>query len=195
LAGMVAQRTLELTAANRRLTELAHTDPLTRLLNRRRFIELAEIERERARRMGHPFSVVLFDLDHFKAVNDTFGHHAGDQVLQAACAMIRDCMRSIDVVARYGGEELVALLPGTSAEPALQLAERVGATLAAQPIVGDGHEVRITTSAGVAEWLPSTESLESLLSRADAALYKAKAGGRNQALLAERCTASELEAS
>ena len=195
LAGMVAQRTLELTEANRRLTELAHTDPLTRLLNRRRFIELAEIERERARRMGHAFSVVLFDLDHFKAVNDTYGHHAGDQVLQAACAVIRDCMRSIDVVARYGGEELVALLPGTTAEPALHLAQRVGATLAAQPISGDGHEVRITTSAGVAEWLPSTESLESLLSRADAALYRAKAEGRNRALLAERRAVSVQEAS
>jgi diguanylate cyclase (GGDEF)-like protein len=195
LAGMVAQRTLELTDANRRLTELAHTDPLTRLLNRRRFIELAEIERERARRMGHPFSVVLFDLDHFKAVNDTYGHHAGDQVLQAACAVIRDCMRSIDVVARYGGEELIALLPGTAAEPALHLAERVGTTLAAQPILGDGHEVRITTSAGVAEWLPSGESLESLLSRADGALYRAKAEGRNRALLAERHVAAEQEAS
>jgi diguanylate cyclase (GGDEF)-like protein len=195
LAGIVAQRTRELTEANRRLTEQAHTDPLTRLLNRRRFIELAEAERERARRLGHPFSVVLFDLDHFKAVNDTFGHHAGDQVLQAACAVIRDCMRSIDVVARYGGEELIALLPGTSADPALQLAERVGATLATQPIVGDGHEVRITTSAGVAEWLTSGESLESLLSRADAALYKAKAAGRNRALLAERCALSQQEVS
>lgn len=195
LAGMVAQRTLELTEANRRLTELAHTDPLTRLLNRRRFIELAEIERERARRMGHPFSVVLFDLDHFKTINDTYGHHAGDQVLQAACAVIRECMRSIDVVARYGGEELIALLPGTAAEPALHLAERVGVTLAAHPILGDGHEVKITTSAGVAEWLPSGESLESLLSRADAALYRAKAEGRNRALLAERHTAPEQEAS
>ena len=194
LAGMVAQRTLELTEANRRLTELAHTDPLTKLLNRRRFIELAEVERERARRMGHAFSVVLFDLDHFKAVNDTYGHHAGDQVLQAACAMVRDCMRSIDVVARYGGEELVALLPGTGAEPALQLAQRVGATLAAQAISGDGHEVRITTSAGVAEWLPSGESLESLLSRADAALYRAKAEGRNRALLAARRIPTAQEA-
>jgi diguanylate cyclase (GGDEF)-like protein len=189
MAAMVARRTNELTEANRRLTELAHTDPLTNLLNRRRFIELAEAERERALRSRHPFSIVLFDLDHFKTINDTYGHHAGDQVLQAACTVIRDCMRSIDIVARYGGEELVALLPETAAAAALHLAERVAATLATQPIAADGQTVRITTSAGVAEWQAAEESLEMVLSRADAALYSAKKAGRNRAVLGAPATA------
>jgi len=195
LAKMVAQRTLELTEANRKLTELAHTDPLTGLLNRRRFFELAEAERERARRMSHSFSVVLFDLDHFKSINDSHGHHVGDEVLKAACAVIRDCMRSIDIVARYGGEELVALLPGTPALAALQLAERVGTTLAAQPIDCGQCAVRVTTSSGIAEWRPSGESLESLLSRADDALYRAKENGRNRAVMGEPAPAASQEAS
>jgi len=185
LAALVDSRTRELTAANRRLTELAHTDPLTQLLNRRRFVELAEAERERSARHGHRFSVILFDLDHFKMINDTYGHQNGDLVLQTACAVIRDCMRTIDLVARFGGEEMVALLPETGAEDALLIAERVGAALSRDPIACDGHSITVTVSSGVAEWRGRSESLEALLSRSDDALYLAKRNGRNRAIVSE----------
>lgn len=183
LAALVDRRTEELTAANQRLTELAHTDPLTELLNRRRFLELAEAERERSARHGHRFAVILFDLDHFKAVNDTYGHHNGDVVLKTACAAIRDCVRSIDLVARFGGEEMVALLPETSEEAALQIAERVGASLSRNPISFGEKDVTVTVSSGIAEWRGREESLQSLLTRADDALYRAKREGRNRAIL------------
>lgn len=185
LAALVESRTQELTEANRRLTELAHTDPLTELLNRRRFVELAEAERERSARHNHRFAVILFDLDHFKAVNDSYGHHNGDLVLRTACAVIRDCMRSIDLVARFGGEEMVALLPETGADGALQIAERVGTTLSRNPITCGEHSVTITVSSGIAEWRGREESLEALLARADDALYLAKRNGRDRAVLSE----------
>jgi diguanylate cyclase (GGDEF)-like protein len=185
LAALVESRTHELTEANRRLTEMAHTDPLTGLLNRRRFFELAAAEHERSARHGHRFAVILFDLDHFKAVNDSYGHHNGDLVLQTACAVIRDSLRTIDLVARFGGEEMVALLPETGAEEALQIAERVGATLSHKPVACGEHAITITLSSGIAEWRGREESLETLLARADSALYLAKRNGRDRAVLSE----------
>jgi len=126
--------------------------------------------------------VLMLDVDHFKAVNDRFGHEAGDAVL---CALVRDCqnaMRAVDMLVRRGGEEFLILLPDTSADAAMVAAERLRAALAETEVSASGTTIRFTASIGVA--LPLTENPGELLSRADLALYAAKAAGRNRVVLA-----------
>lgn len=167
--------------ADRQSYELATTDPLTGVYNRRTFKELAEPNLSRSRRSLQPVSLLMFDLDHFKRTNDTFGHLAGDDVLKAFSLLVRGCLRKEDILARYGGEEFVVLLPGTSRFAAAALAERIRQLVADQPLVAAGHPVRVTVSVGVAsEGGDTLPSLESLLARADEALYKAKTEGRNR---------------
>jgi len=160
------------------VTRLATLDPLTEAYNRRTFIELATRELRRSKRSGHALSVMVFDLDHFKEVNDRYGHQAGDIVLCRIKQIAESCLRSDDVFARYGGEEFVVLMPETGRDGALKLAERLRAAIAAVP--NDGG-VQVSASMGVAsiaevddEW-----TLERLLARADRAMYAAKAAGRN----------------
>ena len=161
---------------NARLHEIvqrqAITDDLTGLVNRRRFIEALDAEIERARRFGSPLTVVLADLDNFKRVNDEHGHHTGDDVLRSFAGLLRSHVRDVDVCARIGGEEFAIVLPETDQPGAASVAERIRESLETVPI-------GITSSFGVAE-LSAGQSGSDLLRTADAALYRAKEGGKNR---------------
>jgi len=178
LAGMsdiTPQKRLE-----ERLRELAMQDELTGLYNRRHFLELAEAELARVRRTGAPLSVAMLDIDHFKRVNDFFGHAAGDHVLRDLARAMRETLRGSDVPARFGGEEFVVLLTDTTLDGAMAVTERLRERVGRSEVtLGHGRVARITVSAGVAE-LGTSERLDSLLERADAALYRAKAEGRDR---------------
>jgi diguanylate cyclase (GGDEF)-like protein len=156
----------------RRLTQL---DPLTGLYNRRAFLEQARDTRALCRRLGQSLTLLLADLDHFKQVNDTMGHAAGDTVLRRVTATIRDQLRVVDVPARIGGEEFAVLLPSTDATAALVAAERLRLRVAAS----GNSETPITISIGITE-LRDDESLTTAMARADRALYAAKEAGRNR---------------
>jgi diguanylate cyclase (GGDEF)-like protein/PAS domain S-box-containing protein len=165
-----------------RLRELAMHDELTGLYNRRHFIELAEAELARVRRTGTPLSLVMVDIDHFKRVNDFFGHAIGDLALKELASAMRETLRGSDVPARFGGEEFVLLLTDTGLEGALSVTERLRERVGrAEVPAGQDRVARFTISAGVAE-LAAGESFESVLARADEALYRAKAEGRNRTL-------------
>lgn len=184
LARMVLERTRDLNDANRKLSRLAGTDSLTGILNRRRFFELADGELSRSVRYGRPFSVILLDVDHFKAINDTYGHVVGDDVLRHVVGITDDMSRMMDLTARYGGEEVIILLPETRAAGALTVAERIREKLATTPVQAGGHTITVTASLGVAQWAGRDESLALLITRADEALYSAKHQGRNRSVLA-----------
>lgn len=175
----VEARTAELSAANRQLDEVSRTDWLTGLPNRRGFLAAAEAEERRSRRSGRPFSIALADLDHFKEVNDAHGHAVGDAVLQAVCATVRAAVREQDVVARWGGEELILLLPETTAEGAFAAAEAVRRAVAGSPVEVDGESVELRISLGVAEHRPD-RTLDATIAAADHALYRAKETGRDR---------------
>ncbi|SBW12997.1 putative Diguanylate cyclase [uncultured Alphaproteobacteria bacterium] len=159
------------------LHRLATTDPLTGALNRRAFTERAVTEGERARRGAYPVSLVICDLDHFKAINDTYGHARGDVVLKRFTAVVQELIRPSDALGRIGGEEFAVLLPGSDADAAARVAERVRARFSAEPIAG-GDPLVATASFGVAGWRPPF-NLDAALQAADAALYAAKAAGRD----------------
>ena len=136
-------------------------------------------ETERVRRQVSPLSLLMVDADHFKFVNDTHGHAAGDQVLRELAGCLKRGTRSLDVVGRLGGEEFGVLLPGAGEETAAFIAERLRRSVDALRIRHKDTEVRVTTSIGVAEWVPDW-SVEDLLEAADEALYRSKADGRNR---------------
>ena len=162
--------------ANRRLAEQALTDDLTKLANRRRGAhELGRADRSRVRH-GRALALMHVDVDHFKAINDTHGHQAGDQVLAEVARRLAPAMRGGDELARWGGDEFVAILPATDEAGALRAAERVRAAVAAPSSRGTALEV--TISVGWAHWAGDTP--DDLLARADRALYAAKDAGRNQ---------------
>lgn len=160
--------------ARRQLAALAATDPLTGLANHRTFQERMRQEVERASRHGHPLSLVMLDLDHFKAINDSRGHAVGDEILAETAARLRSLARAGDTLARLGGEEFGWLLPETRQTDAVAAAERARALMAASRFAGAGQ---VTLSAGVAELVDG--DVRGLYDRADRALYAAKAGGRN----------------
>jgi diguanylate cyclase (GGDEF)-like protein/PAS domain S-box-containing protein len=169
------------------IEQAAVTDELTGLYNRRGFFQLGEREFERASRFGRPLVAGMFDIDHFKRVNDTYGHPAGDQVLYALANCFRQTTRGIDVAGRYGGEEFVLLLPEAFLSGAIQIVERLrqsiaGLSIPICPVNGGSPMVpiHINVSVGVAELLPDVSSLAVLLERADRALYRAKDSGRNR---------------
>lgn len=170
---------------SRRLRELANTDVLTGLPNRRAVMARAEQEFERIRRYPAPFSVAVLDLDHFKLINDRFGHEVGDEVLRRFASICRSAVRSTDIIGRTGGEEFVLLMPQTDAEAALQMLERLREQVAriadALPQAG----LRTRVSIGVASCHEADDSFNRLLLRADQALYAAKAGGRDRVQLAD----------
>lgn len=162
------------------LAKLASTDPLTGLPNRRHFLEIANRELERVRRFGATASVMMIDLDHFKSVNDTYGHAVGDEALRCLTKACNDSIRKVDMLARIGGEEFAVLMPGTNKKGAIDAAENLRRTVY-QTSVTAGHPLlRLTTSIGIAEVLPSDRSIDNGLGRADAALYQAKKLGRNR---------------
>lgn len=178
----VEERTRELTDANRRLGEASRTDALTGLLNRRGFVEEVEREARRTGRDGADAALVLLDLDGFKRVNDEAGHLAGDAVLVAVAAALRESIRERDIAARWGGEEMILLLPETDREGAVRVAEKVRAAIAAIPaarLPAALPEGGVTASFGVATH-PRGARLESSVAHADAALYRAKAAGRDR---------------
>jgi len=168
--------------AHERLQELATKDPLTGLSNRRHFYEQAERDFQLARRHATSVCVLMIDADHFKRVNDTFGHPVGDEVLRALAGTLKEQLRATDLAARYGGEELVVLLPATNAAGALLLAERARRAVEAFTLETEKGRVTFTVSIGIAEMRPTDAGLDAMIVRADAALYVAKVGGRNQSV-------------
>ena len=179
---MVRERTDALEQANSQLLEASNTDALTGLRNRRHFNESLELEFKRAFRDKTPLSLLLLDIDHFKQINDTYGHPFGDLCLTQAAHVIRSRIRRPpDVAARYGGEEFVVLLPNTHEDGARLIATDICESLRKTIISDDTRKVRITVSIGVVSLKPGSEdSTESLLKRADVLLYRAKENGRNR---------------
>lgn len=172
-------------SAEQALRAQAATDELTGILNRRAFMARASEALSAFRRYGHAFCVLIIDLDHFKRINDTYGHAAGDAALRAVTACIGQSLRESDVFGRIGGEEFAILLPCTHPEEGPQLAERLRETvarLALPPLAGGGH---VSFSAGLCASYPEVRRVDELLSRADAALYEAKAAGRNRIVVAQ----------
>jgi diguanylate cyclase (GGDEF)-like protein len=162
------------------LLKLASTDPLTGVLNRRSFLESASAELRRAHRNGKPSCLMSIDADHFKRINDTHGHLAGDQVLKAMASTLAARIRRGDVLGRIGGEEFAVLVPGMAIEPALQLAERLRSDIARLTTPTDAGSVSFTVSIGVTPVREEEGELTAALGRADKGLYAAKSGGRNQ---------------
>jgi diguanylate cyclase (GGDEF)-like protein len=176
LESEVAERTAELTAANRALERIAREDPLTGARNRLAAGERLREEFVRMKRTGQPYAVLLMDVDHFKRINDTFGHGAGDEVLRQLAHMLASSFRESDFLARFGGEEFLAILPATDLPGASASAEKIRAEMSARAIGAAG---RVTISIGVALARPTDASEEEAVRRADAALYRAKRAGRN----------------
>ncbi len=171
--------TTEHREAQERLRELATTDGLTGLANRRRFLEALEHEVQRHRRYGTPLALVSIDVDRFKRVNDTWGHAVGDAVLRALSAICRAEVRDVDTVGRIGGEEFAVLLPDTAPEEAMAVAERLRVAVQAAPLLTAAGPLSVTLSLGVAA-SPPCDGADALLREADRALYRAKARGRNR---------------
>lgn len=167
-------RTAQLTVEE--LARLANTDELTKLANRRRMTEAIEYELARYARYGHPFSLIVFDIDHFKSVNDRFGHMVGDHTLVALAACARQVLRGVDTLGRWGGEEFLVILPETGFDDTLRKATELCAHIAATPLL---HDHPVTISGGVTSVSPG-DTADVLLHRADVALYEAKRGGRNR---------------
>jgi diguanylate cyclase (GGDEF)-like protein len=141
---------------------------------------LAEQESMRAGRYGRPLSILMLDLDHFKRLNDTYGHAAGDKALQRFTTLCTNALRNVDIFGRWGGEEFVALLPETDAEGASIIAERLRKLLSQSTLVFNDQKISYTVSIGIAQFRPNEVSVEGPLSRADAAVYDAKKAGRNR---------------
>jgi diguanylate cyclase (GGDEF)-like protein len=174
---------LDVTESNelaRKLERLASTDPLTGVMNRRHFIELAEKEMARVKRYGGEASLLMLDLDHFKRINDTHGHAVGDEALKAVCRASQGALREGDLLGRFGGEEFAILLPQTPLLRGVEVAERLRKVLAERPIQAGGPTLHLTASFGVAALLPEDKGIDPVIERADLALYKAKENGRNR---------------
>lgn len=169
-------------ADNARLEALAHTDPLTHLLNRRALTIRLVAELERVRRYNSPLTMLMIDLDHFKSVNDTFGHLVGDEVLRGTAMILQRSVRSVDMVARYGGEEFVIVLPETGETGAVAFAERIRQRVEQHKFDAQrAPTALVTVSIGVSFFpAPQVDSADDLFVRADAALYRAKQLGRNR---------------
>ncbi|HEX4155439.1 MAG TPA: GGDEF domain-containing protein [Acidobacteriaceae bacterium] len=168
------------------LEQMASTDPLTRIYNRRVFLMWCEKELARGQRTGTPFSVLMVDLDHFKQINDCFGHQAGDLALCAVVEKMQDSVRGIDILGRWGGEEFAVLLPGAAADAALLVAQRVRRNIERILLPGTGirngervQMISVTASVGIATYRGVDDTVHTMIERADMALYQAKAAGRN----------------
>lgn len=162
------------------LKELAHRDSLTGVANRRYFFERADAEYARSRRYGRVLSIVMIDIDHFKRINDQYGHFRGDEVLKTLCESTKTQLRESDLLARIGGEEFVLLLAETDLSGACIVAERLRRVTTALRVISEGAEIGWTISLGVATLIPADAAIGDCLKRADDALYRAKAAGRNR---------------
>lgn len=171
----------ELKQSNELLKQLSNTDPLTQLHNRRYMMEMLGKELQRAERKGTHLSLIMMDIDQFKKVNDQYGHQSGDKVLQALALLATMEMRSYDCAARYGGEEFVLVLPETTHDDAMAIAERIRERIQAHSFTGQIRSLKTTISMGVATYpAPFISSIDDLIREADEALYRAKAAGRNR---------------
>ena len=187
----VACSRLGLEQANTELDRLSKTDNLTKLLNRGAWESLLNSEFERFRRYGHDCTLIMLDIDHFKQVNDQYGHQVGDDVIRHLADTMRHCLRHTEYLGRYGGEECAIILPETSLEGACVIAERLRATIAAATVNSHDTDLSYTVSLGVAALKPQTASSQQWLRQADDALYAAKHGGRNQVVCAENAASDE----
>lgn len=175
-----------LRTANEENRRLSVTDPLTGAYNRRYLMEQLPHELERSARYSHPLALLMCDVDHFKKMNDTNGHQAGDEVLKAVVATLKQNIRSTDWVARYGGEEFVIVLPETTSANAAKVADTLREHLAKLPIAFNERMLTVTASFGVAGWsagVPTDASLDALIATCDAGVYESKAQGRNKVTL------------
>jgi len=173
----------KLSEAQIHLKQISITDELTGLRNRRYIFERLDEEFERARRTGHPLSLIMLDIDHFKKINDTHGHLFGDMVLQTVAARIKSSLRRHDLVGRIGGEEFLVICPESSLEDTLVVAERIRTVINDGVIGNEVNDVRLALSAGVTDLKDADRSFEKLFSRADSALYMAKEQGRNRVVV------------
>jgi diguanylate cyclase (GGDEF)-like protein len=155
-------------------------DGLTQVHNKRHFQESLEREFARSKRYGNPFALVLFDIDHFKKINDTYGHLAGDEVLRNMGVLLKKRVRTNDIVARVGGEEFAVILPEAGKPGGVALAEKLRKLIEAEPFSYNGVNIPVTVSLGVSGYEAHHENSETMVSEADEKLYEAKRGGRNR---------------
>ncbi|MCM0612616.1 diguanylate cyclase [Marinobacter sediminum] len=179
-----SKRALE--RANEQLAKLSKTDRLTGLLNRGTWENLVDAEYERYCRYGHATSLVMFDLDHFKKVNDTCGHLAGDEVIKHAASITRSNLRQSDTIGRYGGEEFGIILPETDAEGARVICERIRESIEQSTVDTSVAPVQYTISMGIAQLTPTPGNYMQWMQQADKALYTAKESGRNRVVVSEQ---------
>ncbi|KAF7600201.1 hypothetical protein BGI27_03880 [Candidatus Dactylopiibacterium carminicum] len=185
-SNITARHELEL-----QLRHQGETDALTGVCNRHHFEHMAEVERERAQRYGHPISLLIFDVDHFKSINDSCGHETGDRMLQQVAQVVRHNTRESDLVTRWGGDEFTVLMPHADLTHAAEAAEKLCRAVAAQ---GFDEGLKASISIGVAEWHLDVEDIELALTKADEALYRAKAQGRNRVAIHTPSDAPEDDA-
>ena len=173
----------ELEQANNMLETLSRTDRLTVLYNRGYWEECLAREFLRSQRSGNPLSLIMFDIDHFKIVNDTYGHQAGDEVIRKTADMIRKCARTTDIPGRYGGEEFCIILLDTDADGAHYLAERLRNAIESLTVQTEQHSINFTISLGIAELSPELSDYKKWIECSDQALYEAKHAGRNRSVI------------
>ena len=181
----IATGKLELESANEQLARLSQTDGLTGLYNRATWESMLQAELSRTRRTGHPCSLVMLDIDHFKNINDTYGHQAGDDAIRALSRILQFEKRETDVAGRYGGEEFCVTLIDTTAENAKVFAERLRKSIEKNVINWEGQEIKYTISLGIAELKSDTANHETWLQKSDQALYFSKENGRNQVTISD----------
>jgi diguanylate cyclase (GGDEF)-like protein len=170
----------------RQIARMSVTDGLTGLTNVRHFRETMRMEHARAKRHNDPYTILMVDIDHFKKVNDVYGHPVGDTVLRELGVVLRDIVRTTDLPARYGGEEFIVFLPQTRLPEAAIVGERLRKAVERKPFAAPSPLLRCTVSVGIADYLPGGEGNErEVIARADQALYEAKRGGRNRVVCYE----------
>ncbi|HET6371058.1 MAG TPA: diguanylate cyclase, partial [Nitrospiria bacterium] len=179
--GFQAATSMQNARLHEEVRQLARTDSLTGLLNHREMQQRLQEEVDRFNRYGHPFSILMIDIDRFKSFNDSFGHALGDQILRRIARQIQDSLRSVDLAARYGGEEFVVILPETAGEGAVKAAEKIRRAIYENVLIApSGERIRLSVSIGIAFFPLDAKDRATLLRSADRALYLAKEGGRNK---------------
>ncbi|HAC62939.1 MAG TPA: diguanylate cyclase response regulator [Cyanothece sp. UBA12306] len=170
----------ELKLAYKKMQKLANTDPLTGIANRRYLLDFAQKEFQRILRYHNNLSLLMIDIDHFKRINDTYGHDNGDKAIKNIVFSIESCIRKIDLLGRFGGEEFVVILPETPMKGALEVAERIRALIASQSLILEEDTVTLTVSIGIVSYTSEDKTIGQMIQRADRSLYQAKTGGRNR---------------
>jgi diguanylate cyclase (GGDEF)-like protein len=186
IVGTIALSLLAFTRTAKSMQDFASYDSLTQVFNRRAWEMALEQETRRSRRKSSPYCVIMLDLDHFKSINDRYGHAAGDKTLKSTARLIDSTLREIDIVCRYGGEEFLILLTDTRLAEGAIIAERIRQMVEATPVEFGDIQFHLTCSAGVAEFDPIHEPVQTIVERADEAMYQAKNQGRNRVAVAAK---------